>query len=215
MMIAHLFLMALILMTPLQIFAGECQDSPENYLNGLAAVDIDKDQRDVFCLYHKVEYYQMAYDHFATQKEINKITKETESSKKLAYELLPKFLKSGSAMNRCSAAEALAYYKWPDSYDYLTDCDNDRPGRKAVIYAILDDKRAIPWIIEQYKIIDNKYLEHPEQSYSQKMTFLNALYHIASTESLSFIEEVIDNPRPEKIRKRALKVKKRILKQGK
>ncbi len=213
-MTVHLFLMIIILMTPLQIFAEECLDSPENYLNGLTAVDIDKDQRDVFCLYHKVEYYQMGYEHFASQTAINKISKETESSKKLAYELLPKFLKSGSAMNRCFAAEALAYYKWPDSYDYLTDCNNDRPGRKAVIYAILDDKRAIPWIIEQYKIIDNKYLENPEQSYSQKMTFLNALYHIASTESLSFIEEVIDNPRPENIRARAMKVKKRILKHG-
>lgn len=118
-------------------------------------------------------------------------------------------------MNRCFTAEALAYYRWENSYDYLTDCDNDRPGRKAIVYAILGDKRAIPWIIEQYKKLDNKYRKNPIQSHSQKMTFLNALYHLASAESLPFIEEVIANPKPKEIKARAIKVKERILEQSK
>lgn len=42
------------------------------------------------------------------------------------------------------------------------------------------------------------------------MTYLNALYHLADPESLPFIEDVIEHPKPEKIRERAIKVKERI-----
>jgi hypothetical protein len=45
----------------------------------------------------------------------------------------------------------------------------------------------------------------------EKMIYLNALYHLASAESLPFVEDVIKNPKPEKIKARAIKVKERIL----
>lgn len=213
--VRYLLLTVLLFLTPVSGNAGECLDSPENYLQELSNVNIHEEQISIFCLYHCVVYFEMGYQHFASSAVIDKIIKETGSSRKQAFEVLPKFLRSKSSTNRCFAAEALAYYRWENSYEYLTDCDNDRPGRKAIIYAILGDKRAIPWIIEQYKILDKKYRKNPIQSYSQKMTFLNSLYHLASSEAMPFIDDVIANPRPKEIKERAQKVKERILKQNK
>lgn len=203
--------MVLLLTSPVPANAGECLDSPENYLTQLVNADINEEQGDIFCLYSDVVYFEMGYEHFASPTVINKIRNETESSKKQAVEVLPKFLKSTSSKNRCFAAEALAYYRWAPSYEYLADCDEDRPGRKAIVYAILGDKRAVPWVIQQYEKLDKKYQKKPKQSYSQKMDLLNSLYHLASSESLPFVEDVIANPKPKEVKARAIKVKKRIL----
>jgi len=90
------------------------------------------------------------------------------------------------------AAEALAYYQWSGSYEYLASCPCQGTEPRAILYAVLGDQRAVPWIIEQYQIVSNRYRTKPQFGYQAKMTFLNALYHLASLESLPFIEEVVN-----------------------
>jgi hypothetical protein len=207
-----LFFILLLLIIAPSSFAGECTEGSEFYFKTLAAADIDKDQSNlILCLCNKVNYYILGYEYFASPTALDKINKENEPIRKMVWGTLPKFLKSKSEINRCAATQALAYYKWPGSYEYLTVCENIDPERKAISYAVLGDKRAIPWVIGQYKNIDSLYKKNPQQSYPQKMTYLNALYHLASPESLPFIEEIINNPASKEIKERATKVKKRIL----
>jgi hypothetical protein len=157
-------------------------------------------------------YYDQGYEYFASATVIGKIIKSTESTKKMALKILPKYLKSKLLINRCHAAEALAFYRWPSAFEYLIECKTKADiYQSPTIYAILGDKRAVPVIIEEYRKLDKEYRSKPIHSYRQKMILLNVLYHLASPDSLSFVEEVIANPRPKEIKPRALKVKKRII----
>ncbi|MFA5143608.1 MAG: hypothetical protein WC522_05520 [Candidatus Omnitrophota bacterium] len=208
---AGLFFVSFLLFITSASFAGECTEPRELYLGKLAATDIDKDcSEDISCLSSRANYFVLGYEYFASPAAIGKIDKENEASRKMVWAVLPKFLKSRLEINRRAAAETLAYYRWPGAYEYLAGCAISQPERRAVLYAILGDKRAVPWIIEQYRKIDSAYRKNPGQSYPMKMTFLNALYHLASPESLSFVEEIIGSPRPEKIKPRAIKVKQKI-----
>ena len=82
---------------------------------------------------------------------------------------------------------------------------------KAILFAILGNGEAIPWITQQYRPVDRLYRSRPIFSYPQKMTYLNALYHLPSLKALPFVNEVIENPQPARIRPRAEKVRARIL----
>jgi hypothetical protein len=192
-------------------FAGECLDCKEDYLKAISKVDPKSDRPEVgyeiHCLYHWVTYLEMGYEYFASPTAIRKIQKENESTKDLAYKVLPKFLESPSPHIRCNASKALAYYGWPRSYEYLMRCKGTTD--KAILFGILGDRRAIPWVIEQFKRVDKRY-RNPMSGYSYKMIYLNALYHLASPEILPFINETIKDPRPEKIKPRAEKVRDRI-----
>jgi hypothetical protein len=153
----------------------------------------------------------MGYEYFASPTAITKIYKVNKPTQASAYDILPALLQHEDQDIRCSAARNLAFYAWPDSFEYLLACEeSDAPHKTAILFAILGDKRAIPWIIQQYKLIEKKYTTKPIFSYPEKMTYLNALYHLADPKSLPFIESVINNPKPEKIKARAMKVKQRI-----
>jgi hypothetical protein len=206
-------------------FAGECLGCKEDYLKAISKADPKSEhpgiRYEMECLYHQVVYLKMGYEYFASPTAIKKIQKENEPTKDLAYEVLPKFLESPSPHIRRSAIEALAYYGWPESFEYLMKLEHKSKGgdyretisfscHKAIPFAILGDKRAIPWIIGEFKKVDKMYRSRPMFSYPSKMTYLNALYHLASPEILPFINEVIKNPKPKKIKSRAKKVRSRI-----
>jgi len=202
------------LLLPPASFAGECIECREHYASVIAQADPSSDdpgvRHAIYCLFHFVRYLDMGYEYFASPTAIPRIQKENESTKDLIWQTLPPFL--DSPYYRGNAAKALAYYRWPDSFRYLMECEVCETALtcKAILFAILGDKRAIPWIIEQFQKVDRKYRSRPRFSYNTKMTYLNALYHLASPEILPFISRVIENPRPEKIRPRAEKVRDRI-----
>ncbi len=198
--------------------AGECLDSPREYLERLER-RIPAEGEDgrgtilfnLYCLRSKVDYLAMGYEYFASPTAIDKIHGENRETRPAAYRILPPLLRSKDPEIRCSAARTLAFYGWPESYPSLRACeDGDLAKTDAILHAILGDKRAIPWIIERYRAVEKKYRTKPMFSYPEKMTYLNALYHLADPESLPFIEGVIEHPKPEKIRERAIKVKERI-----
>ena len=87
----------------------------------------------------------------------------------------------------------------------------DFATEKAIIFAVLGNKKAVTWIISQYKLIDRKFRSRPTFNYPQKMTYLNALYHLATPEALPFLEKIIENPKPEKIKSRAERARDRIV----
>lgn len=202
--IIFLFLLFFSGKPPQKFICGDCIESSEVYLKRIASTG--QPGYDVECLYAGVNYISMGYEYFASPGAIKKIKDENESTKALAYEVLPQFLHSSNKKDRCSVAKALAWYGWPESYDYLIACKCDDP----ILFAILGNKKAIPGIIKKYKAIEKKYISKSQFGYPEKMDCLNALYHLASLESLTFINSVITNPKPEKIKTRAIKVRDRI-----
>lgn len=170
--------------------------------------DTEKAQEILECLIQPVGYYMMGFKYFASPTVMKKIENETAPTKALAAELVPRFLKSASIDLRCQAAGTLAFYRIESAYPALDAC-SDIPYR-ATFYAILGDKRAIPWIVAQYREIDAKYRKHPAAAYQPKMMLLNALYHLPSPELSGFLQEVISHPGSKEILSRALKVKARL-----
>ncbi len=217
-----LFLFGYIGMSAEPAVGGECLGAQEEYLNEIkqritSVSEKDKEiiRYNLSCLRGEVGYLAMGYEYFASPTAIARIRKANKKTKSLAYEILPGLLRHKDRDIRCSAARSLAFYAWSESFDSMTECDeNYAPRTKAILFAILGDKRAVPWIIRQYKIVEKKYRTKPIFSYPDKMTYLNALYHLADPVSLPFIESVIKNPKPEKIRMRAVKVRQRIQKLG-
>ncbi len=217
-----------IIFKTLSLFAGECLKPKEFYISIISNCYysgkdyIYKYKPDgytssrynltgaISCLSHRIVDYQMGYEYFATTNAIKKIEKETSLYKKKIFKYLSRYVESTNKYIRRRAIMTLSYYGWPKSYKYLHDLDI-RPVYKAILFGILREKKAINFIIEEYKKIDRKYKKRPIFSYPQKMNYLNALYHIASIDALKFINEIIKNSRPEKIKKRAIKVKQRIL----
>lgn len=217
-------LCACLLLTPVA-WAGDCLETPEEYVEVFRKMAASPSQaakariiESLWCLMDWVSYLEMGYEYFASPTAIASIAKKNQGTKALVYKYVPQLLKHQDEFVRCRAAYTLAYYRWPGSYEYLMRCDNDPKAEevkyysttKAILLAILGDRRATPWIIRQYRIVDQKYRSRPIFSYREKMTYLNALYHLADPAALPFIEEVIKNPRPSKIAKRAKKVKARI-----
>lgn len=199
-------------------FIGECLYSKEEYLNELAKLNPEDSSsvynsaygsESIYCLYSNLNYLVMGYEYFVSVSALEKIKSENESTKELAYKILPKFLKSNDESIKRDAAFALAYYGWENSYNYILSSDGGTQ-EKAILYAILGKKSCIGWIIEQYKKIDKTYSKNPIFSYPDKMTYLNCLYHLASPESLKFVNEIISNPKPLKIKSRAELVRNRI-----
>lgn len=195
--------------------AGECLCSTDEYLDILTTAAVNdtssmnnKALEALHCLYNWAFYLTMGYEYFAAPKALDKVEKMTQPYRGKVYQFVPKFLESEVQSIREHAACALAYYKWPDSYEYLVKCKQASISTKCVLLAILGDKRAIPIIIDYYRNGDQTY---KELSYMAKMNCLNALYHLASPEILSFIDSVIETPKPPQILKRAEKVKERIL----
>ena len=171
----------------------------------------------------------MGYEYFASPTAISRIVGRNEATRDLAYEVLPQFLQFPETQQ--SAAKALAYYRWPQSYEYLVEVQGSSeplgfPGwpqsieyklairgstEKAILFAMLGSTKAVPWIIQQYERFDRVFRSRPIFSYPQKMTYLNALYHLATPETLPFLDEVLKNPKPEKVKPRAEMVRDRIL----
>lgn len=217
-----------IIFRTLSLFAGECIKPKKFYISiisncyysgkdyiyiymsdGITSGQVNLSSA-ISSLSHRIVDYGMGYEYFATTNAIKKIEKETSLYKKKVFKYLSRYTESTNKYIRRRAIMTLSYYGWPKSYKYLHDLDI-RPVYKAVLFGILREKRAINFIIEEYKKIDRKYKKRPMFSYPQKMNYLNALYHIASINSLKFINKIIKNPRPEKIKKRAITVKQRIL----
>jgi hypothetical protein len=198
------------------VFAGECLEPQEDYLQKLVGVDPKSGTGVSPCIYSRVFDIMTSYTGLATPTAIQNLTKYNESTRDLAFQLLPPFLESPSEKVRCNTALALAFYGWPNSYDYVLPCELYADvERIATIFAILGDKRAVPWIINKYK---EQYFKEPTVISDRKVenTFgqwvlINALYRFASPEILPFINEVIrTNSKNYDVKARAINVRKRI-----
>ncbi len=198
------------------VFAGECLESQEEYLQRLVGVDPKSGTGVTPCIYSRVFDIMTSYTGLATPTAIQNLTKYNESTRDLAFQLLPPFLESPSEKVRCNTAIALAFYGWPDSYDYVLPCEfYSDVERMATVFAILGDKRAVPWIINKYR---EQYFKKPavisdtkvENNFGQ-WVLINALYRFASPEILPFINEVIrTNSKNYDVKARAINVRKRI-----
>ena len=198
--------------------AGACMRSTSEYLDILAKADVrdtstyNEVQTALYCLYHWTDYLVMGYEYFASPGALDKVEKMTQPYRDRVYEIVPKYLESDKPFIREFTVCALAYYKWPNCFEYLSKGKRtSMSSKKCVLFAVLGDKRAIPKIINYYWELEQKYKTKPQFSYPDKMNCLNALYHLASPEILPFIDSIIENPKPLKIKTRVEKVKKRIL----
>lgn len=203
----------MVLLLAEQSTAGMCgTNSPADVLAELATITPQSEakarNRRLKCLWSHVLYLDMGYEHFASPTAVVRIHKRTEPRKSRVYEILPRFLEFPDT--RQDAAMVLGFYSWPKSYDHLVQVE-DLATEKAIVFAVLGNKKAVPWLIQQYRRIDRKFRSRPIFSYPQKMTYLNALYHLATPEALPFLDEVIENPKPEKIKPRAERVRERIV----
>jgi hypothetical protein len=232
------FFIIYFLFTIADLYSGCCPESIDFYLSiisnfyyndieyyyyrdkdGITVHKIDLRNLDqvISCLHPKLGDYVMGYEYFASPTVMKKIKLETEKYKDKVYKYLVKYINFTNLYLGGAAIITLAYYGWPESYEYLINLRNPlgrgevSPTLKATLFAILGEKRAVKWIIEKYKEVDKKYIKRPDFSYPDKMVYLNALYHIGSEECLEFLEEIIKNPRPKKIKLRAIKVRDRIL----
>lgn len=199
-------------------FAGACMCSTEEYLGMLTTAEVNDTSsmhnetlEALYCIHHWTDYLVMGYEYFATPGALDKVEKMTQPYREKVYQLVPKYLESEVQQIREQAAGALAYYKWPNCFECLMKCERTSISKKCVLFAILGDKRAIPIVIKYYWELERKYKTKPQFSYPDKMNCLNALYHLASPEILPFVDSIIENPKPLKIKKRAEKVKNRIL----
>jgi hypothetical protein len=201
-------------------FAGECIETEEYYFEELERISdvnqISKEEenniyRTISCIYDSGRFrlaseYPEDLESLSAVEEIKKEHKETE---KLCFKVIPKLLKSTSLKLRCEAVKVLAYYGWPGSFELLMQCDGSA-SKKATLFSMLGDKRAIPWVIRKYKRADKEHRDNPAYILHSKMVYLNTLYHLASSEQLPFVNEIINSPNPAKIRSRAILVRDRI-----
>jgi hypothetical protein len=201
--------------------AGECIEDADVYLKELqgitdisprSAADRSAVVSRLFCLYNDARFTMASQypETFASQSALEEIKTANQKSRELCFKLIPRFLKSKSLEVRCAATAVLAYYGWPRAYELLMRCEYSRSDVKATLYAIVGDRRAVPWIIEQYKRADARFRERPDFILHCKMAYLNALYHLASPAQLPFVESIIRNPRTEGVRKRAEEVRDHI-----
>src|SRR5262249_1843862 len=165
------------------------------------------------CVYQNDGHFRMGYEYpegFASPSAIAEIKSDNKKTAELCFRIVPGLLESDSPRLRCEAARVLAYYGWPSSFQPLIRCD-DLPERTAFLLGILGDKRGVPWVIRQYKLVDKHQGRKPPFSeYHSKMVYLNTLYHLASPEQLSFVNAIIANPKPAAIKSIAIKVRDRI-----
>jgi hypothetical protein len=202
-------------------YTGECIEDADVYLKELqrvsnvspgSASDRNSIVSRLFCLYNDAGFTKASQypETFATQSVMQEIKTGNQKHRELCFKVVPRFLKSPSVEVRCAATKVLAYYGWPKSFDLLMRCDDTRPDMKATLFAILGDRRAVPWIIAQYKHTDARYSDRPGFVLHCKLAYLNALYHLAAAAQLPFVESIILNPKPEGVRKRAEEVRDHI-----
>ena len=200
---------------------GECIEEADVYLKELqmvptvspgSASDRDFIVSRLFCLYNDSGFTKASQypETFATQAAMEEIKNANQKHRKLCFRVIPRFLKSTSSEIRCSATRVLAYYGWPKVFGLLMSCEDTRPDMKATLLAIVGDRRAVPWIIAQYKRTDSLYHDRPAFVLHCKMAYLNALYHLASPKQLPFLESIIRNPKTEGVRRRAGEVRDHI-----
>ncbi|MEW6067618.1 MAG: hypothetical protein AB1610_04935, partial [Nitrospirota bacterium] len=190
-------------------------EANEDYLQQIANVDPKSGEGIDSCLWSIHIFYLMtSYTGVATPTAINDIRQSVEATREIAFRILPPFLESPSEDVRCNTAMSLAYYGWKDSYPYVMACGETFTDieRKATVLAILGDKRAATWIIDNYK---KRYIEENKSSAwgsdPGKWILINALYPFATPEILPFINQIIsDNARNYDVKARAKNVRNRI-----
>jgi hypothetical protein len=203
-----------IMFSTLPVFAGECLETQEYYLKQLAGVDPKSGEGIDSCFNYTMHFEMASYTGFSESDTSQNTEKSANDPlKNLALRLLPPFLKSPSEEVRCNTARALASYHWPGIYEHIMACPMD-VHEKAAYLAVLGDKRARPWIVNQYKDLYMKEGRKAEMGIDEtveKWMLLNTLYPFASPEILPFINTVIkDNKNNYDVKARAIKIRKRI-----
>jgi len=213
-----------------QIFAeisvarGECIEAPEVYLNKLSFV-INKNPRSksdryyitsrLFCLYNDSRFTTASKypDSFASTAAMDEIRSENKKNREACFKVISKFLQSSREI-RCEAIKVLAYFGDPRAATLLMSCDDINPADKATLLAITGDRRAIPWILRQYKEAETLSGEtgtvDVAPTIHRKKVYLNALFHLGTRAELPFIDGVLRNEKSDAIRERARLVKNHI-----
>ncbi len=160
------------------------------------------------CLYAPAATYVKEYDSFASEKSLEKIWNETHQNRLKVIRLLVPLTRSDDWLLAQEAAAALAYYAYPPSQELLANYP-DGPI-KAILYSILGYERSYRWGVDRFIRVERQ--SKPDSSaLAAKMTYLNLLYHLASPESIPFLNNLIDSSQPQMIKARALLIKQRII----
>ena len=209
--------MLLLIISAVNLSATDCiENHPSEWLEMISEGTVDSSgyslEYAIACTYvGALMNLQYNPEFLTSDEELNKIYERNEKIKEEIYAIIPQYLISPIPEVRCNAAQALAFYRWPDSFSYLMACERNVTDLSLLV--ILGDQRAIPLIIEKYKNIrmTKATSSMPTKSLIEDAArCVEALYHFASPEILPFINSVINSSAEEPIQVMARKVCGRI-----
>jgi hypothetical protein len=190
---------------------GECMDTPMDRIMVLEKADLNSDKSTIeFSLYcFTIDLNYVNTSPYIFEPDGFKSFDFDDSTRARAFRALIPILESSDSSLICGAIKGLAYFKWPESFEHLKKCEEDRDI--ITLYAINDFKEAMPVIVERYRRFDKRYKTKPQFSLYDKYNCLGALYHLGTPDILPFIDSIIENPKPPEIKRHAEKVRLRIL----
>ena len=190
----------------------ECAGTPREWLDliesRLSANDSVRLTEPVNCLSHPAEFYVSHYDDFIKDGVMKRIEAETRNERLRVFKLLMPLARSGNRDLSLEAMAALAYYRYHPSADMM-GIYPDGP-KKAVLLAIVGQRRSFIWAMNQYEILDRAGDVGAGDKTIAKMAYLNLLYYLAEPGSLEFVKDIIRRPESDSIIARAQLIIERI-----
>ena len=198
--------------------AGKCESSKPFYLAQLEVAkrtaDAPRVAESLDCLTIALSLFELDRDSFASLEKLESYRYERGSSEAQAKTVLIPLTVDKDPKIACDAAKALALYEVSAAFEPLRDRCPDTV-EKALAFGLIGDERAVPWLIAGYQKLGEKYAKKPSLGNAFRLSYLNALYFIASAKSLDFIEEIIKKPPSPQIARVAKSVRARILARSK
>jgi hypothetical protein len=195
--------------------ASDCEGTVTDLLDTLDMIEDYPSKTDtgklvelLKCLYAPAARYVKEYDSFASEESLEKIRNETHQNRLKVIKLLIPLTRSDDWFLAQEAAAALAYYGYPPSQELLANYP-DGPV-KAILYSILGYERSYRWGIDRFIRVERQS-KSDSPALAAKMTYLNLLYHLATPESIPFLNNLIASSQPQMIKARALLIKQRII----
>jgi len=193
--------------------AADCPEKFDDALRRIAAGYLSGNRENLFlnlrCLRRPVEEYAADYERFGSDDIFDKIERDTYNERLDVIKILTPMMKSKDRLTRGEIAATLAYYNFPSSKQWLSEYP-DSP-QKAVLYAILKYSRSYRWAIDRLSGMNGSAKGTEDARLAEKMAYLNLLYHLAEPASLPFVESLIDTSSDQRLNRRALEIREKIL----
>lgn len=192
--------------------ASDCEGTVSDLLNRIEDFqpkrETGKLAQLVKCLYAPAACYVKEYDSFASEEILGEIGRETDQNRLRVIKVLIPFTRSEDWLLVQESSAALAYYGYPPGRELLANYP-DNPI-KAILYSILGYEQSYRWGIDQFNRAERQ--SKPDSSaLVAKMTYLNLLYHLATSASLPFVDSLIHSSQSEMERARARLIRQRII----